>query len=143
MRRRVFESLGVAAVLAALVLFLQLSAGGQEKSEGGTPAPSGPAPKTALGHPDLQGIWLDEFQTPLERPAQYANREFLTDDERKQQDDDRSGNIGRNRRVERGSQQDVAGAYNAVFTSAKPTGRRSEEHTSELQSLRHLVCRLL
>ena len=36
-----------------------------------------------------------------------------------------SGNIGRNRRVERGSQQDVAGAYNAVFTSAKPTGRRT------------------
>src|SRR5262245_64306572 len=26
---------------------------------------------------------------------------------------------------------------------ARPTGRRSEEHTSELQSLRHLVCRLL
>ena len=125
MRRRVFESLGVAAVLAVLVLFLQLSAGGQEKSEGGTPAPTGPAPKTALGHPDLQGIWLDEFQTPLERPAQYADREFLTEEERKQQDDDRSGNIGRNRRVERGSQQDVAGAYNAVFTSAKPTGRRT------------------
>ena len=68
MKRRVFESLGVAAVLAALVFFLQLSAGGQEKSEGGTPAPAGPVPKTALGHPDLQGIWLDEFQTPLERP---------------------------------------------------------------------------
>ena len=125
MRRRVFESLGVAAVLAALVFFLQLSAGGQEKSEGGAPAPAGPAPKTALGHPDLQGIWLDEFQTPLERPAQYADREFLTEEERQQQDDERSGNIGRNRRVERGSQQDVAGAYNAVFTSAKPTGRRT------------------
>jgi hypothetical protein len=125
MKRRVFESLGVAAVLAALVFFLQLSAGGQDKSEGGTPAPAGPAPKTALGHPDLQGIWLDEFQTPLERPAQYANREFLTEEERQQQDDERSGNIGRNRRVERGSQQDVAGAYNAVFTSAKPTGRRT------------------
>src|SRR5437899_9673740 len=26
---------------------------------------------------------------------------------------------------------------------AGETGRRSEEHTSELQSLRHLVCRLL
>ena len=37
----------------------------------------------------------------------------------------RSGNVGRNQRVERGSQQDVAGAYNAVFTSAKPTGRRT------------------
>jgi hypothetical protein len=125
MRRRVIESLGVATVLAALVLFLQLSVGGQEKSEGGTPAPAGPVPKTVLGHPDLQGIWLDEFQTPLERPAQYANREFLTDEERQEQDDQRSGNIGRNRRVERGSQQDVAGAYNAVFTSAKPTGRRT------------------
>ena len=125
MRRRVVQSLGVAAVLAALVIFLQLSARGQGQSEGSAPAPAGPVPKTALGHPDLQGIWLDEFQTPLERPAQYANREFLTDEERQQQDDVRSGNIGRNRRVERGSQQDVAGAYNAVFTSAKPTGRRT------------------
>jgi hypothetical protein len=126
MRRRVFESLGLAAVLAALVVLLQMSAGGQGQTEGGTTAaPAGPAPKTASGHPDLQGIWFDEFQTPLERAAQYADREFLTEEERQQQDDQRSGNIGRNRRVERGSQQDVAGAYNAVFTSAKPTGRRT------------------
>ena len=125
MRRRVIESLGVAAALAAVVILLQMSAGGQGQGEGGAAAPAGPVPKTSSGHPDLQGIWLDEFQTPLERPAQYADREFLTDDERKEQDDQRSGNIGRNRRVERGSQQDVAGAYNAVFTSAKPTGRRT------------------
>ena len=125
MRRRVVQSLGVAAVLASLVIFLQLSARGQGQSEGSAPTPAGPIPKTAQGHPDLQGIWLDEFQTPLERPAQYANKEFFTEEERQQQDDDRSGNIGRNRRVERGSQQDVAGAYNAVFTSAKPTGRRT------------------
>jgi hypothetical protein len=125
MRRRVFESLGVAAILAALVVLLQMSAGGQGQGEGGATAPAGPVPKIASGHPDLQGIWLDEFQTPLERAERYANREFLTDEERQQQDDDRSGNIGRNRRVERGSQQDVAGAYNAVFTSAKPTGRRT------------------
>jgi hypothetical protein len=119
------ESLGVAAVLAGLVVLLQLPAGGQGQTEGGSPAPAGPVPKTPLGHPDLQGIWYDEFQTPLERPAQYADREFLTEEERQEQDDQRSGNIGRNRRVERGSQQDVAGAYNAVFTSAKPTGRRT------------------
>src|SRR5471030_3541797 len=31
----------------------------------------------------------------------------------------------------------------AKFTTQKSTGHRSEEHTSELQSLRHLVCRLL
>src|SRR5205814_4184148 len=29
------------------------------------------------------------------------------------------------------------------FNSVKDTASRSEEHTSELQSLRHLVCRLL
>src|SRR5438874_6796324 len=30
-----------------------------------------------------------------------------------------------------------------VFQSASPPGKRSEEHTSELQSRRDLVCRLL
>jgi hypothetical protein len=125
MRQRLLESLGVAAMMAALVIFLQLSAAGQTPAARGTQPAGGPVAKTAWGHPDLQGIWLDEFQTPLERPAQYANREFFTEQERKAQDDDRSGNIGRNRRVERGSQQDVAGAYNAVFTSVKPAGRRT------------------
>jgi hypothetical protein len=79
MRRRVFESLGVAAILAALVVLLQMSAGGQGQGEGGATAPAGPVPKIASGHPDLQGIWLDDFQTPLERAERYANREFLTD----------------------------------------------------------------
>ena len=120
MRRRLLESLGVAAVMAALVLFLQLSAAGQAP----TGKPSG-APKTAGGHPDLQGIWLDEFDTPIERQARYANREFLTDEERAAQNDARAGNVGRNLRAEVGTRQDVAGAYNAVFTSAKPAGRRT------------------
>src|SRR5258705_13987315 len=31
----------------------------------------------------------------------------------------------------------------AVRTARRAAARRSEEHTSELQSLRHLVCRLL
>jgi len=129
MRRRILESLGVAAVLAALVIVLQHApVSGQAPGAGateGAPAASGPVPKLPWGHPDLQGIWLDVFNTPLERPAEYADREFFTEEERVAQDDERSGNVGRNRRVERGSQQDVAGAYNAVFTSAKPTGRRT------------------
>ena len=28
--------------------------------------------KTPWGEPDLQGIWKDEFDTPLQRPAKYA-----------------------------------------------------------------------
>src|SRR5205814_10447620 len=36
-----------------------------------------------------------------------------------------------------------AGAQRGQRRKADGGGRRSEEHTSELQSLRHLVCRLL
>src|SRR5688572_2675045 len=102
MRLRLLESLGVAAVMLALVLFLKLSAAGQAPVAKAT-APATGAPRTAWGHPDLQGIWLDEFDTPLERPAKYASREFFTDEERTAQDDARSGSMGRNRRGERGS----------------------------------------
>src|SRR5262245_64149690 len=37
----------------------------------------------------------------------------------------------------------VATAENDIVGFARQTQLRSEEHTSELQSLRHLVCRLL
>src|SRR5262245_65283289 len=37
----------------------------------------------------------------------------------------------------------IAGVTNVATAATLPFGSRSEEHTSELQSLRHLVCRLL
>ena len=40
-----------------------------------------PQPRTAWGHPDLQGLWTNSTITPLERPAQFANKEFLTEEE--------------------------------------------------------------
>jgi hypothetical protein len=33
------------------------------------------------GHPDLQGVWLNNSATPLERPKALEGRETLTDDE--------------------------------------------------------------
>ena len=39
------------------------------------------SPRTAWGQPDLQGIWDNHSITPLERPAQFAGREFLTPQE--------------------------------------------------------------
>jgi hypothetical protein len=39
------------------------------------------APRTSWGHPDLQGIWDYRTITPLERRAEFADREFYTEEE--------------------------------------------------------------
>ncbi len=49
----------------------------------GSPSPSAQTkkwtpPRTPDGHPDLQGIWDYRSATPLERPARFAGREFMT-----------------------------------------------------------------
>jgi hypothetical protein len=50
---------------------------------GSTAAPSEKwrLPRTPWGHPDLQGIWNNGTTTPLERPADLADREFLREEE--------------------------------------------------------------
>jgi len=80
---------------------------------------------TPWGEPDLQGIWTDETDTPLQRSPKYASQEFFSEEQRAELDRVRAGFIGRDRRSERGTEADVAGAYNAVFTPLKPTGART------------------
>ena len=84
-----------------------------------------PAMKTPWGDPDLQGIWTDETSTPLQRAARFANQEFFTEEQRAELDKARSELQGRDKRVERGTELDVAGAYNAEFVSVKRTGLRT------------------
>jgi hypothetical protein len=82
--------------------------------------------KTSWGEPDLQGIWdAMPVQIPLQRPAQYKDQEFFTDEQIAELDKIRSALPGNESRSVRGTEQDVAGAYNAVFTSRRPTGRRT------------------
>jgi hypothetical protein len=88
-------------------------------------AASAPAPTTPWGEPDLQGIWTDPADTPLQRSPKYANQEFLTEEQRAEFDKMRASFLGRDRREERGTEADVAGAYNAIFTPLNRTGART------------------
>src|ERR1700747_326191 len=71
--------------------------------------------KTPWGEPDLQGIWTDENDTPLQRPAKYADQEFFTEAQRAELDRERLGVLGADKRAERGTELDLAGAYNSAF----------------------------
>src|SRR5687768_3606172 len=45
--------------------------------------PKWKAPRTAWGHPDLEGVWTtdDMRGVPMSRPAQFGTRLYLTDEE--------------------------------------------------------------
>jgi hypothetical protein len=88
-------------------------------------AASGTALKTPWGEPDLQGIWTDEFDTPLQRPAKFANQEFFTAAQRDELDKQRAVLFGSDPRQERGSAVDVGGAYNTSFLTIKHAGART------------------
>ncbi len=123
MKRRLLESVGVMTVLTAVTVLLALAPAASQE-----PAPGQRgAPPTAWGDPDLQGIWTSDYETPLERPARYADQEFFSDEERATIDSERARLLGLDRRRSpRGSEQDVGGAYDqTIFLTHKHVGRRT------------------
>jgi hypothetical protein len=71
---------GRLASLLALVVAGGAALGAQALPVAGTTG-SWTVPRTAAGHPDLQGVWTNATLTPLERPERLAGRAFLTADE--------------------------------------------------------------
>jgi hypothetical protein len=114
---------GAAAIALLLIGVLKVTAVRVE-GQGQNAAPA-PALKTAWGEPDLQGIWNEVYNTPLQRPAKFANREFFTDEERAEFDKQRAALLRRDVRANTGTEKDVAGAYNSVFMSIRYAGRRT------------------
>jgi hypothetical protein len=123
MRIRLLRSIGASLIVSALAVLRPTGVTAQ--STASVQSPAAPLLKTPWGEPDLQGIWTDESDTPLQRPARYANQEVFTQAQRQELDKERSALLRRDRRVERGTELDVAGAYNAVFMSRKRTGTRT------------------
>ena len=71
MRRRSVATVFVVAAAASLV----------SVPVTGQPVPEWTMPRTPDGRPDLQGAWSFATITPLERPREDADRQFLTDEE--------------------------------------------------------------
>jgi hypothetical protein len=85
-----------AAVFVALGLWAAAPAGAQNS-----------VPRTAWGKPDLTGVWDFRTITPLERPANMADKEFLTEAEAAKLEQDV---IERNREIdERPAERTTAG----------------------------------
>ena len=81
-RDRSLASLGSLVIAVAAVSLSPAAVTGQ------TPAPPAKVatktwtpPLTRDGHPDLQGVWLSNSATPLERPKGLEGKPFLTDAE--------------------------------------------------------------
>ena len=77
-------------------------------------APQGAAlARTPWGAPDLEGIWNHGTITPLERPPTFGTREFLTDEEVAEINEEAATRGDRRDRTD--PERDVRAAYNAVW----------------------------
>jgi hypothetical protein len=76
--------------LSVLILAASLAAQSAVSKPAATPAPAKAAtgtwkvPRTADGHPDLQGVWSNNSVTPMTRPTQWKDKDHLTDAEVKE-----------------------------------------------------------
>jgi hypothetical protein len=78
MRKRIVAGFGVVGI--ALLCTVVLSAQAPARSSTGAAA-NARVPRTPDGKPDLQGIWDFRTVTPMERPAEFAGKPFLTEKE--------------------------------------------------------------
>ncbi len=111
-------TLAIAAAAAGAVISASVT---HTSAQG--PAVSGSTLKTPWGEPDLQGIWTDEFDTPLQRSLRYASQEFFTEQQRADFDKERGAILTRF-----ANEREINGAYNAAtFFSTKRTGARTSK----------------
>ena len=94
-----------AALAAAVVAAVPATAQTPSSTPRSTP------PRAADGRPDLQGIWSYATLTPIERPAEFAGKEFLTEQEALAYEERRRQADNKDRR-DGPAAADVSRAYN-------------------------------
>jgi hypothetical protein len=85
MRLQFFRAVSALAIATAIASLTAITVDGQTPAKADNakakPAAKWSPPRTGDGHPDMQGVWANNSVTPLERPRQWANKQFLTDAE--------------------------------------------------------------
>src|SRR5437763_12497704 len=71
-------------------------------------------PRTPDGQPDLQGVWAIATLTPLERPAEFAGKEFLTGEEAAEYEKRTLAQVNSDRR-DGGNEADLRRNYNEFW----------------------------
>ena len=122
MIRPLFVSTGAVAIVIAGLAVGSVTVAGQTVSSASTRSASkGGSLRTADGKPDLQGVWSFANITPLERPAELAGKEFLTDADVAAVEAKAAAN-----RVDRPPRPGSTGSYNQFWmdTGTKVAGSR-------------------
>ena len=141
MRRNIGLALVAAAALSAVTV------AGQSKRTTGSWTPA----RTPDGQPDLQGIWTNATITPLERPANIGQREFLTETEadalerqaairREEDGPPRAGDVGSYNQVWFDSGERVVATRRSSLVIDPPDGRvplRPEAEAARRYTIEH------
>lgn len=75
------------------------------------------APRNEYGQPNLRGVWNFSSNTPLERPAKYANQEFLSEDDVTRMREEALAEIAAS---DGNSSQGGVGGYNQFWIEGTP-----------------------
>ncbi|HTW66364.1 MAG TPA: hypothetical protein VME17_17195 [Bryobacteraceae bacterium] len=107
---------GAAAMVAAFVSPVRLSGQSLPVTAKATPhSPKNWTPaQTPDGQPDLEGFWINETLTPLERPDEFAGKPYLTEQEAADYVHRRLNQANSDRR-DGSAQVDVARSYNEFW----------------------------
>src|SRR4051812_46090717 len=86
MKYRCLSAFRVLACVVAVGSLMSVALAGQSQTASASPKKATATkpwtpPLTPDGHPDLQGVWVNNGATPFERPKALEGREFLTDEE--------------------------------------------------------------
>jgi hypothetical protein len=149
-RRRLLATIGTAAVVIAVALLALVPTAGQTPNAA---ANNWKPSTTPWGDPDLQGMWDTRTFTPMERPAVFGSREFMTEEEAASRDrqglarvqsgdEDEQGNDLIEQDAKRYASADrpdqgqpgyrIAGAEYNAFWSADPTQPKVSLRTSQV-----------